>query len=68
MATDEENNALPDLNRELPTTPRDVAVHYLPVRLTMDEYITWLQTLPQPTYEQLRNLPISIGEPFSLDS
>jgi hypothetical protein len=34
----------------------------------MDEYITWLQTLPQPTYEQLRNLPISIGEPFSLDS
>jgi hypothetical protein len=56
------------LDHGLPTTARDVAaLHYLPMpRLSMDEYVAWLETLPQPTYEQLRNLPISIGEPFRL--
>ena len=68
MDTDEGNNDPSEPNRRLPTTAGDVTLHYLPVRLTLDEYVARLQTLPQPTYEQLRSLPISIGEPFSLDS
>jgi hypothetical protein len=68
MDTDDGNDDSFEVGRKLPTTAGDVTLHYLPVRLTWDEYVAWLQTLPQPTYEQLRSLPISIGEPFSLDS
>jgi hypothetical protein len=59
-----------ELDRGLPTTSEDVAAQdrLRAPRLTMDEYVAWLQTLPQPDPRSERMRSISIGEPFSLDS
>jgi len=66
--TPDGRHELLDLDQGLPTTAEDIAAQdrLRAPRLTMDEYLAWLQSLPQPTYEQLRSLPISIGEPFRL--
>jgi hypothetical protein len=35
-------------------------------RLSPDEYLAFLEALPQPTVEELRRRPISCGVPFKL--
>lgn len=57
-----------DLERGLPTSPRDVAalraLRY--PQMTWEEYVRFLQSLEPPDHETLRNKPGPRGEPFKL--
>jgi hypothetical protein len=68
MTTSDDAERL-DLERGLPTTPADVAAQdaLRAPRLTMDEYLAWLETLPAPDPRSERMRSISIGDPFSLE-
>jgi hypothetical protein len=58
-----------DLDRDLPTTAKDVAVlnrlRY-DRRLTFDQYLECLAALGAPSAARLRSRPASGGEPFRL--
>jgi hypothetical protein len=58
-----------DLERGLPVTPADVMAQRrlrTPSAMTPEEYMAFLDSLPEPTYEQLRNRRGPRGEPFEL--
>jgi hypothetical protein len=57
-----------DLERDLPTSPADVAAlrTHRPDAMTWGRYLEFLARLPQPTIDSLRRRPPTTGEPFTL--
>jgi hypothetical protein len=59
-----------DLERDLPTTPEDVAIQRRlrrRQRLSPEEFAAFLETLGSRPYEELRSRRGPRGEPFTLD-
>ncbi|MCU0242886.1 MAG: hypothetical protein MUF51_10740 [Vicinamibacteria bacterium] len=59
-----------DLERGLPVTPKDVEAlrrARVPAPVTILESVAFLASLPQPTYEQLKNRKGPSGAPFRLE-
>ena len=57
-----------DLQRDLPTDARDVrALHnHRPAPMSLQDYIAFLDRLPQVTVDELRARGITPGPPFEL--